>query len=215
MPGGIAGGQGIQVSHDLVGFADVVADQVQKIGVDLARVGEAHDGDEDPLLVDLVRVGTEAAAADIHDVGRAGEERHQRAVAERGRDEGEVVQVAGALPGIVGEVDVAAPHGGLADRRDEVADGFRHGVHVAGRARHGLRQHVAIGVEHASRQIARLAHGGREGRPDQCDGLFFDHRYEPVPHDLELHRRGESHRVSPSWSAADSRRIAAPPRRTR
>ena len=78
----------------------------------------------------------------------------QLAVQEGRRHHGDVVQVAGALPGIVGDVGVALEHIVARDFVDEMQHGLGHGVHMAGRAGHRLRQHLAARVEHAGRQVA-------------------------------------------------------------
>src|SRR4029079_3996970 len=110
---------------------------------------EVHQRDVETLLVDLAGIDGHAAAADIDDVAGRGEERDHLAAPEGRRDEGEVVQVAGALPRIVGQEDVAFLHGGGGEAVEEVVDGARHRVDVAGRAGHGLRQHGAAQVEYA------------------------------------------------------------------
>src|SRR6516165_1152872 len=69
---------------------------------------------------------------------------------------------------------------------DEVRDGRRHGVDMAGRAGDGLRQHPPLAIEDAGRQVARLAHDGGKCRAQQCLRLLLDHGDEPVPHDLQL-----------------------------
>ena len=70
----VAGRQRIDVADELVGLADIAADDHDQRLVDRAAVGELHDRDMEPFLVDRVGVGAEAAPADIDDVGRAGEE---------------------------------------------------------------------------------------------------------------------------------------------
>ena len=94
--------------------------------------------------------------------------------------------MAGALPGIVGDVDVAFENVLRTDVVDEMADRFGHGVDMAGRAGDRLGQHAAFAVEHPGGQIARLAHAGRKGGAHQGAGLFLDHRDQPVPHDLHV-----------------------------
>ena len=62
--------------------------------------------------------------------------------------------------------------------------GRGHGVHMAGRAGHGLRNHAAFGVVDASRKVARLACDRSESGAQQRLRLFFDNGDQPVPHDL-------------------------------
>jgi len=180
----VAGGERVDVADDLVGFADVLAQERDERVVDAAPVEEAHDGDLDAFLVERVAVGAEAAAADVDDMGGAGEEAHVAALMEGGGDDGDVVEVAGAHPGVVGDVDVAFGHRFGADDADEMGDGVGHGVDVSGRAGDGLGEHLAFRVVDAGGEVAGLAHGGREGGADEGLGLLLDHGDEAVPHDL-------------------------------
>ena len=72
---------------------------------------------------------------------------------------------------------------------EEVADGAGHRVDVAGRAGHRLGQHVALEVEHAGREVARLARRGREAGADQGQRLLLDDRDQAVPHQLQADGR--------------------------
>ena len=57
---------------------------------------------------------------------------------------------------------------------------------MARRAGDGLRQHAALPVEDAGREVARLAHDRGEGRAQQRLRLLLDHGDQPVPHDLQF-----------------------------
>ena len=61
---------------------------------------------EQPFVEDLPPVGRLAEAADVDHVRGAGEQRHQLAVVEGGRGDDDVVEMAGALPRIVGDVGI-------------------------------------------------------------------------------------------------------------
>ena len=85
-----------------------------------------------------------------------------------------------------------------------MADGFGHGVDVAGRAGHRLRQHLAVAVEDAGRQVARFAHAGAEGGAHQRQRLLLDDRDQPVPHDLhvDVDHRADSPSSSPDLAVS-------------
>src|SRR5690606_34264646 len=106
-----------------------------------------HDRNEDAFLIDLVGVRAETAATDIHHVSRAGEVTDQGTVTETRGDDREIVKVAGALPRIIGDVDIALENVLRTDITDEVPDSLRHGVDVAGRAGDSLGNHLAAPVE--------------------------------------------------------------------
>ncbi len=135
------------------------------------------------MYIRAVRPGSNAA--DVGQMGRAGEQGDRLSAAETRRRQHEVVEVTGAHPGIVGDVDVALAHGLGADLAHEVLDRLRHGVDVAGRAGHRLGEHPAFEVEDARRQIAALAHDRAEGRAQESQSLLFDDGKQPTPHDLQ------------------------------
>src|SRR6266487_2003618 len=93
-------------------------------------------------------VRPKADAADIHQVAGAGEQRDQPAVLERRRGDDEIIEMAGAHPGIVGDVGIARLH--LIERKmaDEVPDRLGHRVDMTRRAGHRLRQHATLPIEH-------------------------------------------------------------------
>jgi len=73
---------------------------------------------------------------------------------------------------------------------DEMLHRLRHRIDVTRRAGHRLRQHAALPVEHAGREIAALAHDRRERGAHQHLRLFLDHRDQAVPHDLQVYELG-------------------------
>src|ERR1043166_4403335 len=87
-------------------------------------------------------------------------------------------------PRVVGDVVVAWPHPGERIDVEEMLDRVGHGIDVAGRAGHRLREHAALGIEHAGREVARLAHRGAESGAHQGLRLLLDHRDQAAPHDL-------------------------------
>ena len=120
----------------------------------------------------------------------AGEETYELALVEGRTNDSDVVQMARPLPGVVGDVDVALEDVFAPDAADEMADGFGHGVDVAGGARHRLREHAAADIVDAGGEIAGLAHAGRKGCAHERLRLFLDHGDQPVPHHLMRDRGG-------------------------
>ncbi len=185
----VAGRQRVEIAHHLDRLAHVGGDDVGQGLVDLAFAREVHQRDIEAFLVDLARVGAHAAAADVDDVAGRGEQGDHLALPEGRRDEGEVVEMAGALPRIVGEVDVAFLHRLGRKAIEEVIDRAGHRVDVAGRPGHGLRQHRAAEIEDAGGKIAGLARRGREAGAHQRQRLLLDDRDQAVPHQLQANRR--------------------------
>ena len=192
----VAADQGMEVALDLHRFAHVGAYDAHHAFVDPAFAHQGQQRQEQALVEDLPSVWRLAEAADIDDVRRAGEQRHQLVVVEGGRGDDDVVEMAGALPRVVGHVGIARLHG--LDRKfaDEMDDAPCHRVHVARRAGNGLRQHAALEVEHAGRDIARLARTRGEGGAHQRAGLLLDDGEQAVPHDLEADISGRTHVTS-------------------
>ena len=185
----VAGGEGMEVAHHLDGLPHIRGHDVDQRPVDRSPLREAHDGDVESLLEDIPPVRCHPPSADVDDMAGAGEQRHDPAVAEGGRDEGEVVQMAGAFPRIVGQEHVAFLHRPDGEAFEEVPDRARHRIDMPRRAGDRLGEHPPLGVEHPRRQIARLAGRGGESGPDERLGLFLDHRDQAVPHQLQADRR--------------------------
>ena len=118
-----------------------------------------------------------------------GEQPDDAAVVKGWGDYGEVVQMAGAEPGVVGDVVIAVAHGVGWEFVQEVADALGHGVDVTGRAGDRLRHHATVQIEDAGGQVAGLAHRGGERGADHGLGLLFHHGDQPVPHDLAVDLR--------------------------
>src|SRR6266851_1543356 len=155
-------------------------------------------------MEDLPSVRRLAEPADIDHVRGAGEQRHQLAAMEGGRGDDDVVEMAGAFPRVVGHIGVAWLHGLDRELADEMDDAPGHRVDVARRAGDGLGQHAAFEVEHAGRDVARLARAGREGGAHQRTGLLLDHGEQAVPHHLQANIGGRTHVTSSStiWPRA-------------
>jgi hypothetical protein len=185
----VAGRQRVEIANHLDRLAHIDGDDVYQRLVDLAFAREAHQRDVEAFLVHLAGVGAHAAAANIDHVAGAGEQRHHLAAPEGRRDEGEVVQMAGALPGVVGQEDVAFLHHLGRELVEEVAHRARHRVDMPGRAGDGLRQHGAVEIEHAGREVAGFACRGREAGADQGQRLLLDDRDQAVPHQLQANGR--------------------------
>ena len=115
-----------------------------------------------------------ALKADVGDVGGTGEEPNQSAIVKRRGDHGDVMEMAGAFPRIVGDVDVTFKDVLATYAADEMANRIRHGIDVTGRAGDGLGQHLAFQIVNAGRQVAGFTHGCRKGGANQSLCLFFN-----------------------------------------
>ncbi len=174
-----------QVADRLVRHAHVGADHPDERLVRLAAPHQVHDRDPDALLVDLVRAAAVDAAADVGRVAAGGEEGDHAAAVEDRRHDRHVVDLAGRLPGVVGDQHVARLERVGRVGVHEVAHAGGHRVDVAGRAGERLGHHVRVAVEHAAGEVLRLAHDRREGGAHQRHLLLVDDRQQPVPEHLE------------------------------
>ena len=161
-----------------------MAHDVDKILVDHAAFNELHDRDEEPLFVDLGGVGAEASAADVDHMGGTAEVSDEPVPAEHRGDDGEVVEVSGALPRVVGDVGVTFIDAVGSDVLDEVGHRGGHGVHVARGTSDRLSDHAPFDVIDAGGKVPGLPDAGTERRAYQGQGLFLDDRDETVPHHL-------------------------------
>ena len=183
-PGLIARHQGVDIALDLHRLAHIGADQGEQPFIHRAGPRERHDRNEQSFVIDLFAVGGEPDAADVDDMAGAGEQGDHRPILERRRDDRQVVQVAGSLPRVVGDVDVAFLHAPGRKHVEEMDDRPGHGIDVSRRTGHRLGQHLSFEVEHAGGNVARLAGRGAERGPDQRLRLFLDDGQQPRPHDL-------------------------------
>ena len=142
---------------------------------------QPHDRDEQAFLVDRAPVRALAEAADIDLVAGAGEQGDHLVAVKRRRDDGDVVQMAGAEPGIVGQVMVARLHPGSREFLQEIADRLGHRIDMAGCAGHRLGDHPPARVENAGGKVAGFAHRLAEGRLDQAARLLLDDGRQAVP----------------------------------
>ncbi len=182
----VAGRQRIQVTRRRDGIAYVRTQDVEQCLVGLASAEQVADRQVDAFLEDLRAVGPEAEAADVGDVRGGREQRNRLAAVKHGRDNGEVIEMPGAVPRVVRHEHVAGLE--RVDRMlvEEEADTRRHRVDMAGRAGHGLGEHASSCVEHARGKIARFANRRRERRAHQRLCLFLDDGEQAVPHDLQV-----------------------------
>ena len=124
-------------------------------------------------------------SADIGQVAGAGEQRHRLAVAEAGRGDDEIVEMARPHPGIIGDEGIAFVHRLDREVVEKMLHRFGHRVDMAGRAGHRLGVHPPVEPEDAGGEVATLAHDRAERRVHQSLRLFFDDRDQAVPHDLQ------------------------------
>ncbi len=151
----VAGDQRVDVAHHLDRFAHIGADHRQQVLVHFAGAHQAQQRNEQAFMPDLASFRRLPDTAHVDQMGGAGEQRDDPAVHEGGRDDHQVVQMPGALPGIVGDVDITFLHVLDGKHFEEMPDGGRHRVDVPRCAGHRLRQHPALQVEHARPRCLR------------------------------------------------------------
>ncbi len=185
----VARRQRVDVAFDLQRLAHIGAHDAHQVFVKPPLAGQRHQRDRQALLVDLPPVRPHPEAADIDDMHGAGEQPDRLAAQKSRADDRQIVQMAAGQPRIVGDVVVALAHRGEREGVEKMLDRGGHRIDVARRAGHGLRQHVAVAVEHPGRQIAGLAHRGRKRGAHQRLRLLLDDRDQPRPHDLHMDLR--------------------------
>ena len=182
----IAIDQRVNVSLRINGCPGIGLEHRHQRLVETSLVKQTKKGHIETLHEYVSSVWHLAKPPDIHQVTGAGKQGHQLALVKRRRHHHQVVKVACTHPGIVGTEHIPVFHRIDRESLEKVPHRFGHGVDMPGGSRHGLRQHSALGVKHASRQIARLAHDRAESCSNQGLGLLFDNREQPIPHDLAV-----------------------------
>jgi hypothetical protein len=181
----VAGDVGHHVAHHLLWDAHVVANDLDQELVEPARLVELADRQPEALVVDLGGRGAEARAADIGQMRDAHRVGHEAALAEHRPHHGDVVEVAGAHPGIVGDDDVAGaqrpgrkPLQHVPQRHRRAADEDRH-------AEGALGDRVGLGVQHHDGEVVAFVDDGGEGGAHQRRDDLVGQRDQPVPHNAE------------------------------
>ena len=188
---------GVDVAHHQVGHAHVVADEVDERPVGLAAPVHLHHRDLEALLVDLPRVGRADFPADVRQVGRAGREPDEFLPVEHRLHDVHVGQMAGPVPDVVGDEDVAGLQRLGRKRSQEMTDRYRQGADERGDAGGGLHEGVALIVSDHAREIVRLAHERRERGAHQRRRRLVHDADEPPP---EHFQRDGIERHQPSTS---------------
>ena len=83
--------------------------------------------------------------------------RHQPATVKARRSDHKVIEMARALPRIIGDVDVTFRHGCEWEGIDKMPDGLSHRIYMSGRAGDRLGKHSTAKIKHASRKVPALA----------------------------------------------------------
>ena len=154
----VTGRQRIDVTDQLVRFTHIAANNPCQRLIHLAFVSEFHDGDVQPFFIDAVRIGAKTAPPDIDNMRRAGKEPNQHPVVKRRRNHRDIMQMAGAFPWVIGDIDVTLEYVLTTNAADEMRHCIRHRVDVPGRAGDGLCKHPTMGVIDPGRQITRLSY---------------------------------------------------------
>ena len=135
-------------------------------------------------MINLTAIRRHADTADIDHMRSTGEQRDHFAFVKGWRDNREIMQMTGALPRIVGDVDITVPHAVRREYIEEMHHRPGHGIDVPRRAGDRLGQHLAFQVKNPGGDIAGFAAGGTKRRAHQRLGLFLDHGEQPFPHHL-------------------------------
>ncbi len=99
--------EGEDVAEHFLGLAHVLAQEGEEVLVRHAGTDEHHRWDLHPLVIDLARAQAVLGAADVADMADGAHERDHAAIAKYRRDHGDVEEMAGAQPGIVGHQHIA------------------------------------------------------------------------------------------------------------
>ena len=180
-----------QVAERLLGQAHVHGDDVDQLLVDLAAAAVLHDGDLDPLGVDVGRDRAERAAH-VEPVRHAAGEADQLPLVEDRHGEGEVVEVAAGRVGVVGDEDVAGVDVLVAVVLDLRAHRLGHAADEHRQAKPD-RERLALLREQADGEVQRLVDDEVVGGPRQVGLHLLGDRDEASADDLDrdgVHGRG-------------------------
>ena len=178
---------GGEVAENRVGRAHVRADHRMQDLARLAAPVELERRNPQALLVHVAGAGADAVAADIGMVdGRADEGDRLVAVEDR-RQHGDVEEMPGRQPRVVGHQNVARLDA-VVEPAHQMGAGDRQRIDVAGCAGIGLRHHAPAPVEQRAGEVAGLAHHRAERDALQRLGPLADDADQVRPEDFELDR---------------------------
>ena len=184
-----ARGHPFEVPDDLVRHPDVARDEPPDEGVAAPPAGVAGDRDPEALLEDLAAEGRVEGAPDVRPVGGDRDEPDEGAAGEdRGRH-GDVLEVAGADPRVVGDDEVAFAPVRRRVLGEERVEGPGQGADEGGARDRGLGEGPSVPIEHHHREVLRLADGDGVGGADHGRRRLVHDREEPAPDDLDVARR--------------------------
>ena len=180
---------GRQIAPELHRSPQVGGDESHQVLVDAPPLDQLQGGDLQALLKVLPDTEGHAAggeAADIHVVGHVGHVSHQMRAVEDGRDQSDIIEVAGAF-GVGSVDDDVVPrlqglggHGGNGglNRR-------QHHPQMERRAHLALGHQLAVPGEDGAAAVPAVLDIGGEGGPDQSRHHFIGHRINGIGHDLQ------------------------------
>ena len=140
----VAGHQRVEVAFHLHRLAHIGANDFEHGLAELPRIHQFENGHEQTFVIHLRAIGPEAQSANIDHVHRRGKQSHHAFARKHRCDHGEIVEVAGAFPGVVGHIRIAGAHAVCGIFRQKMPHRFSHRIHMAGRAGYGLCNHAAI-----------------------------------------------------------------------
>ena len=119
---------GHQIADGLFGHTHIHMNQIKQHLVQHAIISQFADWQAQPFVVDFSAVGRYALASDIRKVGDAHRKSNQPVCAKHRAHDVNIKQVASTHPGIVGDDDIARPHGLGRKSPQHMAHGGRGGA---------------------------------------------------------------------------------------
>ena len=174
-----------QIPHHLIGHTHVLAHEALKRRIDLAAADHLHHRYLQAFLEHFACIGRAHFAADVgcvrHRTGKA----HQFALQKYRLGAGDVGQVPGTEPDIVGNQHVAGFQRLHRKLIQKMFDGARHRADERRNTVGGLRQRAPARIRQHTRKVIRFAHDGRERGAHQSRGGFIDDGDEARPQHLQ------------------------------
>ena len=151
-----------QVAHHLIRHPHILAHETLEGGVDLAAPDHLHHRYLQALLEYFTRVGRAHFAADIRRMCHRTRKTHQLAFEENWLGTGNVGQVPGAKPDVVGDQHIARLQCFSGKLREKMANGARHRADERRYAVGCLRQRAPACIGEYAGEVVGFAHDGGE-----------------------------------------------------
>ena len=160
MPNLITACQSIDITNQLIRLPYISTNNTYQRLINNASLSKFQYRQIEAFFVNAGGVCAKATPTNINHMGCTGEKTHQISVKKGRRYHGYIMQMARALPWVIGDVNIAFKNIIRPDTPYKMRHSICHCIDMPRRARHRLGKHTPLLIIDPGRQIPRFAHRG-------------------------------------------------------